>query len=158
MLTIKCYDDALRNLSFISKQWKMFSISWTWEWQVKIRFFAHFTLAVVRIQCRRARAETETSKETMVEGRYGGLNWTVRSMNVRNITESSTDKTRRMTGIGPKTEPFWLLRVPARCSHPHTVFTLLLTAPHTARYSHLVYPQLDFPTRFPQGKNGIGQR
>ena len=31
----------------------------------------------MKIQCRRAKVEIETSKETMVNGRYGGLNWTV---------------------------------------------------------------------------------
>lgn len=54
--------------------------------------FAHFTLAVLRIQCRRVRAEIETSKETTVEVRRW-LNWTVSSMKIRNIIESSTDRT-----------------------------------------------------------------
>lgn len=54
--------------------------------------FAHFTPAVLRIQCRRVRAEIETSKETTVEVRRW-LNWTVSSMKIRNIIESSTDRT-----------------------------------------------------------------
>lgn len=56
--------------------------------------FAHLTLAVVRIQGRRTRAERETSEETIVEVRVSGLNWTVGSMNIRHITEN-------ITRIGP---------------------------------------------------------
>lgn len=55
--------------------------------------FERFILAVVRIQCRRAREEIRSSKGTAVEVRHGGLAWAVGSIKNREIIEGTTDST-----------------------------------------------------------------
>lgn len=57
--------------------------------QVQICFFEHFTSGCCENS---ARADRETSKETIIGVRDGGLNWAVRSTKIRNSIESSTDR------------------------------------------------------------------